>query len=96
MVGGAAVAARPLHTGMAAALAGAVVALGGAVAVAVAGATGLGGANRVAVVPGLAALTIVAEGMAEAKLAAAGQTVAGRRVRGVDVAVAEAGFTGSA
>jgi hypothetical protein len=77
---------------VAAALAAAVVALGGAVAVAIAGAAGFGRPDGVAVVPGLAPFTIVAKGVAEAALTNAGDAVAGRRVGGVNVAVAKAGL----
>ena len=63
-----------------------------AVPIAVAGAARLG-ADRSAVVPGLAALATVPVGVRQAARAAAGGSVAGRRVGGVDVAVAKAGLT---
>ncbi len=88
----AAVAARPLNSGEAAALTCSVVALGGAVPIAVALAAIFGG-DSVAEVPGLATVASVAVGVRQAELATAGYPVAGGGISGVNVAVAKAGLT---
>ena len=88
-----AVTAWALHAGMTAALAAAMVAFGRAIAVTIASAAGFGGGHRVAIVPGLTALTTVAVGVAEAELAAARDPVAGGRIRGVNVPITKTGLT---
>ncbi len=87
-----AVAFWPFHTRKAAALAGLMVAVGGALPVTVA-LSAVFGDNGVAKVPGLAAVTGVAVGVRQANLATARYPVTGRGVGSVNVAVTKARLT---